>query len=57
MGSSSRVDAAATAEFPAPARRPAYSALDNRKAAELLGAPLPHWKSLLAAAIGEKRVR
>lgn len=45
--SRSRVEPAATAEFPAPARRPVYSALDNRMAAALLGAPLPHWKSVL----------
>ena len=47
MGSKSKVDAARTAEFPTAARRPAYSAMDNRKAAMLLGAPLPDWKSLL----------
>jgi dTDP-4-dehydrorhamnose reductase len=49
--SRSRVEPAATAEFPAPARRPVYSALDNRTAAALLGARLPHWKSVLEAVL------
>ncbi len=49
--SRSRVEPAATAEFPAPARRPVYSALDNRTAAALLGARLPHWKSVLGAVL------
>lgn len=47
LRSSSRVEAARTADFPAAARRPAYSVLDNRRAEALLGAPLPHWKHLL----------
>ena len=51
MGSKSKVERARTAEFPTPARRPAYSTMDNRKAAVLLGAPLPHWKPLLAAVL------
>lgn len=46
-GSRSRVEAARTADFPSVARRPAYSVLDNRRAAELLGARLPDWKKLL----------
>ncbi len=45
--SSSRVDAARTSDFPAAARRPAYSVLDNRRAGAVLGARLPHWKDLL----------
>ena len=53
MGSKSQVQPARTAEFPAPARRPTYSALDNRKAATLLGAPLPDWQFLLHAVISE----
>ena len=38
-----------TSEFPVAARRPANAVLDNRKAAALLGRPLPDWQSLLAA--------
>ena len=51
MGSSSQVQPARTAEFPAAARRPAYSVLANRKAAAALGAPLPEWQALLRAAV------
>jgi dTDP-4-dehydrorhamnose reductase len=46
-GSKSQVQAARTTDFPSAARRPAYSVLDNRKAAALLGVALPHWKELL----------
>lgn len=53
MDSRSKVEPARTAEFPTPAQRPVYSALDNRKATALLGAALPHWQSLLGAAIKE----
>jgi dTDP-4-dehydrorhamnose reductase len=35
-----------TAEYPLPARRPAYSVLDNGKIAARLG-PLPHWDDAL----------
>jgi len=46
-GSRASVAAARTSEFPAPAMRPAYSALDNSNAARVLGAALPDWRSLL----------
>jgi dTDP-4-dehydrorhamnose reductase len=45
MRSRSTVERARTADFPAVARRPVYSAMDNGKAAGLLGAPLQDWKS------------
>ena len=45
--SNSKVEPARTAEFPAPARRPLYSAMDNRRAAGLLRTTLPDWQSLL----------
>jgi dTDP-4-dehydrorhamnose reductase len=46
-GSDSAIDPISTAEYPSAAARPAYSVLDNRKAAELLGRALPPWKELL----------
>lgn len=37
-----------SAEMPRPARRPAYSVLDNSAAIAILGAPLPPWTESLA---------
>jgi len=39
-----------TAEYPTPARRPAYSVLSNRRLAEVFGVELPHWRSQLHTA-------
>ena len=47
LRSASHVEAARTEEFPAPARRPRFSVLDNGKAAALLCVPLPDWRDLL----------
>lgn len=46
LGSRSSVEPAKSADFPAAAQRPAYSAMDNRRAAGMLGQPLPHWRDL-----------
>jgi dTDP-4-dehydrorhamnose reductase len=45
--SGSKVERAKSADFPAAARRPAYSVMDNRKAAGTLGQPLPRWRDLI----------
>ena len=48
-GSRSEVQPIKSSEFPAAARRPANSVLDNRKATATLGAPMPDWRTLLGA--------
>jgi dTDP-4-dehydrorhamnose reductase len=48
LGSRSSVARARTADFPAAARRPAYSVLDNSKLAAALSQALPHWSDLVA---------
>ena len=53
MHSSSQVQPARTSEFPAHARRPAYSVLSNFKTAQVLGAPLPDWQSVLDRCVTE----
>lgn len=40
-----------TDEYPAPARRPAYSVLDNTKLLETFGLALPHWEVSLRQCI------
>ena len=45
--STSEVQPIKTGEFPVAARRPANSVLDNRKAAAILGAPMPDWRTLV----------
>jgi dTDP-4-dehydrorhamnose reductase len=42
-----RVEPCTSAEFPRPAKRPAYSVLDLSRTEELLG-PMPSWKKNLA---------
>jgi dTDP-4-dehydrorhamnose reductase len=44
-----------SAEFGAPAPRPAYSVLSTAKLASVTGAPLRHWKEALAAYLVERR--
>lgn len=42
-----RVKPIATADYPTPAKRPAFSVLDTSKTAAALGAPAPHWRHSL----------
>lgn len=42
-----------TAEFPRPARRPAYSTLDCSRLAKLRGKPMAHWRDALARFLKE----
>jgi dTDP-4-dehydrorhamnose reductase len=51
LGSRAEVQAISTSEFPAPARRPPYSVLDNRAVSALLGGRLPDWRELLPTII------
>ena len=44
-----------TAEYPTPARRPAWSVLDTDRAAGLLGGPLPHWEHAVDRFVDELR--
>jgi len=45
------IRAISTAEFPTPARRPAYSVLDPGKCRATFGISLPHWRDQLAACL------
>ncbi len=42
------VEPVATAEFPRPAKRPAYSVLDNQRFIKVTGSPLRHWREAVA---------
>ncbi|MCP4697494.1 MAG: dTDP-4-dehydrorhamnose reductase [Gammaproteobacteria bacterium] len=44
-----------TEEYPAPAKRPAYSVLDNDKLAETFGIRLPAWDTALAVCLERQR--
>jgi dTDP-4-dehydrorhamnose reductase len=44
-----------TAEYPTPARRPAYSVLSNSRLAQTFGVQLPNWRAQLRSAITASR--
>jgi dTDP-4-dehydrorhamnose reductase len=48
-----RLKPISTAEYPAPARRPAYSVLDNTKFISAFGFGLPDWRASLAECLAE----
>ncbi|MEL6336247.1 MAG: dTDP-4-dehydrorhamnose reductase [Pseudomonadota bacterium] len=52
-GNAPPVDAITTAEFPTPARRPAYSVLDNAKLQAVHGIHMPDWSAGLGAMLEE----
>jgi dTDP-4-dehydrorhamnose reductase len=52
-----RVIPITTADYPTPARRPAYSVLDNRRLATRLGEPAPHWRQALRQMLKELRLQ
>jgi dTDP-4-dehydrorhamnose reductase len=53
-GVTAEVEAISSAEFPTPARRPAYSALDGARAVSVSGRRLPHWRDALGEYLREK---
>ncbi|MBD8525431.1 dTDP-4-dehydrorhamnose reductase [Pseudomarimonas arenosa] len=48
-----KVQAIASSDYPTPARRPAYSVLDNRKLTDVHGLALPDWRIGLSQVIDE----
>jgi dTDP-4-dehydrorhamnose reductase len=53
LGAEVAVQAVTTADYPRPARRPAYSVLDTSRLAALIGRHLPPWQDALARYLGE----
>src|SRR4029077_4951597 len=49
-----RIVPIATAEFPTPARRPAYSVLANKKLSDAFGVSLPHWEMQLRSVFSDE---
>ncbi|KRG56666.1 dTDP-4-dehydrorhamnose reductase [Stenotrophomonas koreensis] len=56
LASTPLVDAISTAEYPTPAKRPAWSVLDNRKLQQDFSITLPDWEQELAAVLGQMSV-
>jgi dTDP-4-dehydrorhamnose reductase len=50
-GGTARIEPCTSAEFPRPAKRPAYSVLDISETERLIG-PMPDWKTNLADVVG-----
>jgi dTDP-4-dehydrorhamnose reductase len=48
-----KLSPAATADFPTPAKRPLFSALDCAKSADVLGLRLPNWQTALSLAMDD----
>jgi dTDP-4-dehydrorhamnose reductase len=56
-GVDARVTPIATSEYPTPARRPAYSVLDNRRWRDTGQPPLRHWREAVAEYVAELATR
>jgi dTDP-4-dehydrorhamnose reductase len=54
VGMSTRVIPIPSSEYPTKARRPAYSVLNCDKLADVLGRPLPDWRSAVATYLSER---
>lgn len=53
--SAARVKPIATADYPTPAKRPAYSVLDTTQAAAAIGSPAPYWRHSLISVLEQVR--
>ena len=51
--SCARVEGIPSSEYPTPAKRPAYSVLDNGKLADVFGLRLPEWRDALELCVAE----
>lgn len=56
-GRGTMVERITTADYPTPARRPAFSVLDTRKIEETFGVPPPSWRDGLSAVLKELGAR
>lgn len=57
QGGRVRVTPITTADYPTPARRPAYSVLSNAKLAQVFGIRLPGWQAGLQQCLAQRSVR
>jgi dTDP-4-dehydrorhamnose reductase len=51
-GQPCRLDPIPSSQYPTPARRPAYSVLDNRRFEETFGIAMPDWRHALELCLG-----
>lgn len=56
-GSPAKAIPITTAEYPTPARRPAYSVLSTQKLRKTFGVALPHWESALDLLVEDMKAR
>jgi dTDP-4-dehydrorhamnose reductase len=51
LGSICKINSITTAQYPTPAKRPAYSVLDKTKIRQVFGVKLKHWQDSLASCL------